>query len=170
MKKTLFCLIVLGCSLVAAMAQVPTPTPDSEPPRRGVWRAELPGGTYIVMLSSITSVSIHEYLVDGAARVTEVNISTMGSEAVRFYYLEPNVPQTPNGIGQSAVNLVQEKAEAGVARAGATDVWQKVVKNYPTTTHAHTVEYRLVTKDSLKKLFDSVENAWLNRKAGTFKP
>jgi hypothetical protein len=50
------------------------------------------------------------------------------------------------------------------------DVRTKVVKSYPTTTHAHTVEYRLVDRESLNKLFDSIEEAWLNGRAGSFKP
>jgi len=39
-------------------------------------------------------------------------------------------------------------------------VWQKVVKNYPTTTHAHTVEYRLETLDQLNRVQKSLEAAW----------
>jgi len=35
-----------------------------------------------------------------------------------------------------------------------------VVKNYPTTTHAHTVEYRLESVDQIKKVEKSLEDAW----------
>ena len=167
MKKILL-LLAAAASLAGALAQEPTPTPV--PRRNGVWQADLPGGKYTVRLNAITAVSMHEYLVDGAARVTEVNIDTIGTGLVRFYFIEPNTPQTPNGIGQSAVDLIKDRAQEALSRGGGDDAWSKVVKSYPTTTHARTVEYRLATKESLNKLFDSIRRAFLNRQAGTFKP
>jgi len=167
MKKILL-LLAAAASLAGALAQEPTPTPGQR--RRDIWQADLPGGKYTVRLTAITAVSMHEYLVDGAARVTEVNIDTVGTELVRFYFIEPNTPQTPNGIGQSAVDLIKDRAQEALSRGGGDDVWSKVVKSYPATTHARTVEYRLVTKDSLKKLFASIQDAFLNGKPDIFKP
>jgi len=161
-------LIVWTAMLATAGAQ--TPTPDPDPPERGTWTAELPGGTYIVMLSAITSVSQHEYLVDGAARVTEVNINTLGPIVARFYFIGPNTPQTPNGIGQSGIDLLEEKANEAKGLVGGDEVWSKVMKSYPTTTHAGTVEYRLPSLETLEKLFNSVERSWLRKKPGKFKP
>lgn len=149
-------------------AQTPTPTPDA-PSDRGVWRAVLPGGTFVVALSAITSVSSHEYVVDNTARVTEVTVATAGSLIGRFYYLEPNVPEAPGGIGQSAITFMQEKLTEGAERTGS-DVWKKVVKSYPASTHAHTVEYRIESKDLLEKLYKNVETAWLRGRGDTFKP
>jgi len=131
----------------------------------------MPGGTYIVRLASITSISSQEYVVDAAARVTEVNIGTTGTELVRFYYIEPNIPKAPDGIGQGSMDAVKDKAEALADRvAPDNDVWRKVIKNYPMTTHARTIEYRLASKESLQKLFDSVKQAWLRDSGGVFKP
>lgn len=138
--------------------------------RKEVWKAEMPAGDYIVRLTSITSVSMHEYLVDGTAKVAEVNIGTRGSELVRFYFIEANAPSAPNGIGQSGIDKVKEKIQEGSERLGTDQMWQKVSKNYPTTTHAHTVEYRVGSKEVLLKLFKSVEDAWLKGTGGTFKP
>lgn len=149
-------------------AQTPTPTPDT-PSDRGVWRAELPGGTFVVALSAITSVSSHEYVVDNTARVTEVTVATAGSLIGRFYYLEPNVPEAPGGIGQSAITFMQDKLTEGAERTG-TDAWKKVVKSYPASTHAHTVEYRIDSKEVLQKLYKNVETAWLRGRGDTFKP
>ena len=168
MNRLAIVISALALSLCSALAQQPTPAPT--PLRNGVWRAQMPAGDYIVRLASITSVSQQEYVVDGNARVTEVDIATQGSEIARFYFIEPNVPQSPNGIGQSAINEVQDKVKEGISRAGGDDIWRKVVKNYPTSTHANTIDYRLDSKDSLKKLFDSIQDAWLNTRSGTFKP
>ena len=131
--------------------------------RAAFWRCELPGGTYTVSLTSVASVSSHEYVVDGAARVTEVTVGTTGAVVARFYYLEPNVPKSPIGLGQSLIDKVQERAQdvAGRAEAAGIDpVWKKVVKNYPTTTHAHTVEYRVDSADKLETIRKSLEKAW----------
>jgi len=126
-----------------------------------MWRCDLPGGTYEVAIRTILSVSTHEYLVDGVARVTEMNIDTPGTLAVRFYYLEPVVPTSPIGIGQTTLDKVQELGEEAAGRVSpGQPPWEKVVKNYPTTTHAHTVEYRLESKQQLQSLFNSAEQAF----------
>lgn len=150
------------------MGQTASPTPDG-PSDRGVWRAEMPGGTFVVALSAITSVSSHEYVVDNAARVTEVTVAMIGSVIGRFYFLEPNTPQAPDGIGQSAINFVQDKLNEAADRTGS-DAWKKVVKSYPASTHAHTVEYRVESKETLQKLYKSLETAWLRGRGATFKP
>ncbi|HEX4083268.1 MAG TPA: hypothetical protein VHY22_00045 [Chthoniobacteraceae bacterium] len=146
---------------LVACAQGTSPTPSPSPTRTPMWRCDLPGGSYEVAIHFIISVSTHEYLVDGAARVTELNIETPGSTEVRFYYLEPNTPSSPIGIGQSTLDKAQELAEEAAGRVSPSErPWEKVVKNYPTTTHAHTVEYRLDTKDQVEQLFNSVEQAF----------
>ncbi len=137
-----------------------TPNPNATPSPTNIlmWRCNLPGGSYSVALRSIVSVSTHEYLVDGAVRVTEVNIDTTGNALARFYYIEPNTPNSPIGLGTSTIEKAQQLLQEGAERSGQ-DVWKKVVKNYPTTTHAHTIEYRVTDKDTLGKLFDSAESA-----------
>lgn len=168
--KKLLVLSLLAAALGAAHAQEPTPTPR---PRQAwlTWDATFPsGGEYWVRLDTVTSVSIHDYVLDGAVQVTEVNIATDGSELARFYYVEINKPSTPGNVGQSFMNLAEEKGKDLLTRAGQDDAVTRVVKNYPTTTHAHTVEYRLKSKEAVRKLFESVRDAVKNRKSGSFKP
>ena len=124
-----------------------------------LFRAKLPGGTYEVAVRSIVAVTSHEYLVDGIARVTEVNIDTTGSLLARFYYLEPVQPNSPLGLGQATIDKAQEILKQSAEKTGQ-DVWKKVVKNYPTTTHARTVEYRLVEKADLNKIYEAAEEAF----------
>jgi hypothetical protein len=151
---------------VIAAGQSPSPSAapsaSPSPSRIPMWRCDLPGGTYEVAVRSIISVSTHEYVVDGVARVTEMNIDTPGNVEVRFYYIEPNAPASPLGIGQATLDRVQELAKEaeGEASPGAQPPWEKVVKNYPTTTHAHTVEYRLDSKDDVQALFNSADQAF----------
>lgn len=148
------------------------PKPPQTPPLEGnvaLWRCVLPGGTYQVALNSIVSVSIHEYVVDGAARVTEVNIDTVGNSTARFYYLEPITATSPLGVGQAMLDKIQDIAKEATERTGTDDTWKKVVKNYPTTTHARTIEYRLSSKEELNKLFSSAETAFRLSRPGSFK-
>lgn len=155
-KSALAALVFLP---LVSLAQTPSPSPS--PTRMPMWRCDLPGGTYEVAIRSMLSVSTHEYVVDGIARVTEMNIDTPGTLAVRFYYLEPITPTSPVGVGQSTLDKVHEMAKEAVGRAVPGEPpWEKVVKNYPNSTHAHTVEYRLDSKDQLDRLFKSAEEAF----------
>lgn len=114
----------------------------------------MPGGTYEIVVGSIISVSSHEYVVDGAARVTEVNVDTTGNLTVRFYYIEPVATSGPGGVGAATIGKVQNLLTEAAERTGS-DAWKKVVKSYPTTTHARTVEYRVANKNSLNTIFAS---------------
>ncbi len=171
-------LIILFLALVStAVAQrptptplpTPTPTPNPQQPTnatRQIWSCTLPGGTYQVAVPAMLSVSSHEYVVDGAARVTEVNVDTAGSLVVRFYYIEPAATSAPGGIGAATFAKVQGMLADAADRSG-TDAWKKVVKTYPATTHARTVEFRLASKDSLNKILASASKSLASGKADT---
>ncbi len=146
----------------------PTPTGTSTAGVAGFWRCELPGGVYLVALRNIQSISTHEYVVDGAARVTELTVATASSVEARFYFLEPVMPNAASPVGGSATAMlqtVQQHAQDLVTTHSPVEpVWEKVIKNYPATTHAHTVEYRLTNKANLAQLEQSLEQAWTNNK------
>jgi hypothetical protein len=154
--------------------QPPAATPNpNRPPAIAVWKAELPGGSYMVARNAILAISSQQYIVDGAARVTEVNISTSSVFQPRFYYLEPigeaalqNVPGA--GMAADRAKAALESAAGRVAPDEAAAVWTKVVKNYPTTTHAGTIEFRLETLEQLQQLLDSVEHAWMTGRSEIF--
>ena len=161
MKFLPFLFLLAAAPLVQAQNATPAPNPTQT--NILMWRCNLPGGSYSVALRSIVSVSSHEYLVDGIARVTEVNIDTTGNALARFYYIEPSTPNSPLGLGTATLDKAQQLFKEGAERSGQ-DVWKKVVKNYPTTTHARTIEYRVIDKETLTKLYESAESALrLNR-------
>jgi hypothetical protein len=176
--RTLLTLLALTGSILAQGAPAPAPgaPPAQQAPQqpgqqqqpqpnttRPIWRANLPGGTYEIVVGSMVSVSSHEYVVDGTARVTEVNVDTTGQMAVRFYYIEPAMQSGPAGIGAATFGKVQGLVTEAAERSGS-DAWKKVVKSYPTTTHARTVEYRLASKDALNKIFASADKSLRNGK------
>jgi hypothetical protein len=133
------------------------------------WVCTLHGNTYEVALRSIVSVSKHEYIANGVTRVSEVNIDTAGSALVRFYYLEPLTPNSPIGFGQSLIDKAKEYATEASVRTGQEKVWEKVVKDYPTATHSHTIEYRIETEADLDKLFKSAQQAFRTGRGSIFK-
>jgi hypothetical protein len=153
--------------LLAAVPVLNAQTPAAPPAAgagagaatRPLFRASLPGGTYAVATASMISVSSHEYLVDGIARVTEVNIDTIGSLLARFYYIEPNLPNAPLGVGAATIDKANQLLLEAGERSGQ-DVWKKVVKSYPTTTHARTVEFRVENKEQLTRIFDAADEAF----------
>jgi hypothetical protein len=159
--------LFLALPLHAQTPAAATPAPNTN---IAMWRANLPGGSYSVALRSIVSVSTHEYIVDGAARVTEANIDTVGAALVRFYYIEPNTVSAPAGFGAATVEKAQQLLQEGAERSGqAGDAWKKVMKSYPTTTHTRTIEFRLPTKEAVQKIFESAEGAFRLQKNTVFK-
>jgi hypothetical protein len=169
----MFRLTVLLLALLVSetWAQTPgpaTPQPGGNQSAMPLFRAQLPGGIYEVAVRNIVSVSTHEYLVDGAVRVVEMNIDTLGSIMARFYFLEPNTPNTPGGIGAAAVDKAQQLFTQAADKTGQ-DAWKKVIKNYPTTTHARTVEYRLQSREELNKVFEVAEDAFRLQRARSVK-
>jgi hypothetical protein len=164
-------LLLLVMSAVRTDAQTPVPTN----PQQGnvqsalpLFRAQLPGGIYEVAVRSIVAVSSHEYIVEGIARVVEVNVDTTGSLLARFYFIEPNTPAPASGLASGALEKAQQLLTTATDKTGV-DVWKRVVKNYPTTTHARTVEYRVQSREDLDKIFNAADEAFRLQRQKTVK-
>lgn len=158
-----FCLLAILFLATPGFAQDPMAIArDNENlARAGIYCIQTSSNTYFVKMATISSINMHDYIVDGAALVTELTISTSSSEVVRFYCLEPIIPQSPIGVGQSVIDKATEKVNEAIERTGQGETLRKVVKNYPLTTHAHTVEYRLQNKDQLNKIYGAILWRWV---------
>jgi hypothetical protein len=134
------------------------------------WRLSLPAGKVTLDLTKVTTVAQHEYISDELFRVTELNIATTSDLLIRFYYLEKYIPLkgASGQVIKGAADHIQQKAETAADTAGIEPVWRQVHKNYPATTHARTVEYRLQSKDHLTKIRKHVEAAWIAQKSGIY--
>lgn len=136
--------------------------------RNGYWEANLAGGNYMVALGRISSVSRHKYVLDGAVIVDEVTVDTTGQALARFYFI---TPINAEGGPGAAVTQAAERAAAlvdGAARRSGTDVQDMVMKKYPLTTHAKSIEYRLLSEQQLSALYSSVRTAWVSGKGRVF--
>jgi len=127
---------------------------------KGFWEIELEGGRFLARLDTISSISQHQYVIDGAARVFEVTVDTTGSQTARFYYIEAVAEGSPLSIGKNAIDRLRSVAEGATSRTGTDEVWTQVIKNYPTTTHARTAEFRLDNKEVLDKIYKHVHRVW----------
>lgn len=131
---------------------------ESDGPRR-FWQASIPGGHYMVALDRISNISTHEYLLDGTMVVTEVTIDTTGRALARFYYIEP----LSDAGGRDEISRVVDRGRELLDRAGqktGTEAHNMAQKSYPTTTHAGTIEFRILDKRDLGSLYGSLRKAW----------
>ena len=133
------------------------------------WKASLPGGEYMVALNSISSIAKHTYIVDGAARVYEVTVADKSSAIARFYFIEPVTESSPINAGQVVLDRLKSVSKEATERIGAGDVWDQVIKNYPNSTHAKTMEYRLTIKSNIDLIYSSVARAWERGRGENFK-
>lgn len=164
-KILLPCFAILLWSESMIHAQNPTQAQNTEdsPRANRFWQATLPGGHYMVALDRISSVSRHRYLLDGALIVDEVTIDSLGQALARFYHISP-VTDAVGGSGVAAAasrvtgrgSQLLDKA----ANTAGTGIHEMVVKKFPETTHAKTIEYRLLSAEELTGLYDSVRTAW----------
>ncbi|MEI7928404.1 MAG: hypothetical protein WCH40_07625 [Verrucomicrobiales bacterium] len=131
-------------------------TAESDGPRH-FWQASVPGGNYMVAIDRISSISMQTYMLDAAVVVHEVTIDTTGQALARFYYIEP--PVTPSGGANQLIDRGRQVVDQIGKRTG-NDSGTMVVKKYPETTHAKTVEYRLLSETELDALYKSLKDTW----------
>ena len=160
-------MIAITGSLRAQEEAVPAEGATPETPKAGespgpdrFWQAKLgEGGHFMVPLDRIVSVSRQQYLLDGAVIVDEVTVDTTGQALARFYFLKPVSSAVPGntvaGLASRGRDLLDK-----VARDKGVEVQDMVVKKYPETSHAKSLEFRLLAEADLTALYNSVRNAW----------
>lgn len=178
LKKTLLPLLVISLAITTPThGQNPPADPadskktEDSPQSNRFWQASLPGGHYMVALDRISSVSRHQYVLDGTVLVDEVTVDALGQALARFYFLQP-VTDAARGTsaGAAAARIVDRGTEL-IDKAGRTagmDIHQMVVKKFPETTHSKTIEYRLLSAEELGALYNSVRSAWENGRGRKF--
>jgi hypothetical protein len=123
----------------------------------------LPGGKIAIDLKSITAIGLHSYTVDATSRVWELTVDNGGSSLLRIYSVSTISPNEPI-LDMAKVEL--ESLAESVSKSVGLDVWAKVQKSYPTSTHAKTVEYRVKTVKELLQLRKLLFKAWTSSSSG----
>jgi hypothetical protein len=169
--------LLFAVTTLSAQNQPQTPQQPQQPtnpnetdsnPR--FWQAAFAnGGHYLVKLDRISFASKHEYVGNGAARVVEVTIGSDTSAVARFYWLEPLGKDTPIAAGNIIISRAEQVQKDVAGRVSPSLGKIQVIKDYPTTTHTHTVEYALQTPDALNSLYSSLMAAINTGRGRTWK-
>ncbi len=119
----------------------------------------------------LNSVSLQEYQA-GPYKVTEVVIDIASSPCqVRIYHTEVGSLQdahaaAPTGPTDKKPNIpsqVQKVADKG--RSKINEINPPVIKDYPITTHAKTIEFRVSTKEELEEFYRLFVGAYTQNNA-----
>jgi hypothetical protein len=146
-----------------------------------IYGIEFPNETnaYYGSEENIQSISTQEYITANF-RVTELNIVTQGTALLRIYYSRPlriEELQQAMGRGTDAAGTpgssmiqtplpAQVKAMADRAAGVSSEITgTEVIKEYPTATHAHTIEYRISSREELLDLHEQLIKHWLKEPA-----
>lgn len=131
---------------------------------RGFWEVVTSSGRFMARLEAISSVSQHEYYIDGAVRVYEVTVETDGGQTGRFYYLESPAEGTSITTGSATIERLKSVANRVSEKAGTGNIETIVTKHYPDTTHAKTSEYRVQSKETIEQIYDHLRRVWAQEK------
>lgn len=148
----------------------PEKTVDVAQPNR-FWQASVGGGHYMVALDRISAISRHKYVLNGNLLVDEVTVDALGQALVRFYQISPLTDALGASATANAAARIADRGRELVDKAAGTlgtDAHNMVVKNYPDTTHARTIEYRVLSETELGALYNSVRTAWETGKGRRF--
>lgn len=173
--RSLAAALSLGLAMLAPLAAqtqptAPEKTTDVAQPNR-FWQASVGGGHYMVALDRISAISRHKYVLNGNLLVDEVTVDSLGQALVRFYCISPLTDALGGSATADAAARVVDRGRELVDKAAGTlgtGAHQMVVKNYPDTTHARTIEYRVLSESELGALYNSVRTAWESGKGRRF--
>jgi hypothetical protein len=124
------------------------------------------GGRFLVPFRCLVSVARHDFLLDGGGMVHELTIDTQGSVIARYYYLESILENNPTNAAQIVNNRLKKVGDIVEQRTGVDS--RVVIKHYPDTTHAKTVEFNVSSMELLERIYDYIYDDWVlhNGKSG----
>ena len=132
------------------------------------WQGSINGGEIMVAVDRIGAISKTQYLLDGGLLCTEVVIDTLGGQSLtRIYHVVPASEAVAANAATKIVDRAKEVLDNNAARTGSK-LHELVQKSYPATTHAHTVEFRVMQLQDLEALYASLKSAWTSGKGRNF--
>ena len=141
---------------------------------RQFWECQLPSGSFAVGIPDIVTVSHHEYVIEGEARVYEATVTTRSALVARFYFQTPLPPRrdamiSPLLEGKQALDRVQTLIASGRHLQRVEADHGLPVKRAEDVALAPTVEYRLQNRKDVLALYQSAHDAWKNGEDGLFR-
>ena len=135
--------------------------------------------TYYGSEAGVQSISTQDYIT-GNFRVIELNIVTQGTALLRIYHIRPlrsgELQQAmSDGLGATGIpgsSIIQRplppQVQAIADRAASVSevvTGTEVMKEYPMATHAHTIEFRIGSRNELLELHEELKKHWLKEPA-----
>ena len=135
--------------------------------------------TYYGSEAGVQSISTQDYIT-GNFRVIELNIVTQGTALLRIYHIRPlrsgELQQAmSDGLGVTGIpgsSIIQRplppQVQAMADRAASVSevvTGTEVMKEYPMATHAHTIEFRIGSRNELLELHEELKKHWLKEPA-----
>lgn len=127
------------------------------------WKALIGGSIVNVPLASIEHFGVQNYDVDGVARVHELTITTKSQSMIRIYHMTPL-----SAVAEHLEDTV--KILNNFAEGAAGQELNVPVKVFPSTTHAHMVEYRTTERAHIDTLYQHLETAMKDYHARVLTP
>lgn len=124
---------------------------ESKSTSDGLWTASIsgsPAGAICIPVRLISSVSVHNYLLNGKIPIAELTIDTLGNNSIRMYTVLSSSADSMDLMGVATAAKGELMKESGGMPS--------VAKQYPNTTHAHSIEYSLSSVKQLKAVYNSV--------------
>lgn len=127
-----------------------------------IWKAAIRDSLVNVPLASVEYFGVQNYDVDGVARVRELTITTKSQSMIRIYHMSPIsaiAEHTDNTL--KALNQIVD---------GVDPDNNVPVKVFPSTTHAHMTEYRVMERADIDTLYKHLETAMKDYHARVLTP
>lgn len=154
-------LLAIGASVSHAAEQMQVSNANGNPLEVNVkskpllWQATLSDSAKVVLaVPSITSVSMHPYLVNGTALVTEVTVDTVGNNTIRFYYMHAEDSLTGSTPARSALGTARKSVAQAIG--GQKDEGEIPSVKFPEGTYGHSIEYQVSSQEDLEKIYKSL--------------
>lgn len=177
-RKILITLLLTALSCQLSAVSVTTGGVQNQ----AIYSIEFPGETrtYSASEAGVQSISTQEYITANF-RVIELNIVTQSTALLRIYYSRPLRPgelqqAMSDGISTTGIpgssSIIQRplppQMQALADRAAGVSeaiTGTEVMKEYPIATHAHTIEFRIGSRDELLELHQELKKHWLKEPA-----
>ncbi len=115
-----------------------------------------PSGSVCVRLQEITSVSIHNYMLNGKIPIAELTIDTTGNNSIRIYSI-----LSGEDMSKEVLSMVSQLKREAQSIGSAP----QVAKQFPEGTHSHSIEYSVSDANQLKAIYNSITKAMMNNKS-----
>ena len=153
MKKSLLALFILPC---IAKPEVQVQNNALPNPQLFGLRFTEAGGEYIGKVGNISSVSLQKY-VTAAFEITELNIDLENSPTqLRIYHTGPLQSNKVLPGNRTVTNPLNRLNPALTSKAN-----KLVFKDYPATTHARTLEFKVAEQQDILDLHAQIRNRWI---------